>query len=65
MDDRQANNAELTPQQLDHLFELFLACREMDKEARSAWLRQACQGNLSLERRAPGQRGRQCRWIPE
>ena len=28
MDDRQANNAELTPQQLDHLFELFLACRE-------------------------------------
>lgn len=50
MENRESNNAELTPQQLDRLFELFLACREMDGEARSVWLREACQGDLSLER---------------
>ena len=50
MENRESNNAEMTPQQLDRLFELFLACREMDSEARSAWLREACQGDLSLER---------------
>jgi hypothetical protein len=27
---REANPAELTPQQLNRLFDLFLACREMD-----------------------------------
>jgi eukaryotic-like serine/threonine-protein kinase len=30
-------------------FELFLACREMDGEARTVWLREACQGDLSLQ----------------
>ncbi len=50
MENRESNNAEMTPQQLDRLFELFLACREMDSEARSVWLREACQGDLSLER---------------
>ena len=50
MENREFNNAELTPQQLDRLFDLFLACREMDSEARSAWLREACQGDLSFQR---------------
>jgi eukaryotic-like serine/threonine-protein kinase len=50
LENREANNAELTPQQLDRLLDLFLACREMDSKARSAWLREACGGDLSLER---------------
>jgi serine/threonine protein kinase/Tol biopolymer transport system component len=49
LENREVNNAEMTPQQLDRLFDLFLACREMDAEARSAWLREACQGDLSLQ----------------
>src|SRR3954470_13218749 len=39
----------MTPQQLDRLFELFLACREMDSETRSLWLPEACEGDLSLQ----------------
>jgi serine/threonine protein kinase len=50
LEPRETNNAEMTPQQLDRLFELFLACREMDTESRTAWLREACQGDVSLER---------------
>lgn len=50
MEQRETNNAEMTPQQLDRLFELFLACREMDTESRTAWLREVCHGDLSLER---------------
>jgi Tol biopolymer transport system component len=49
LENREANNAEMTPQQLDRLFDLFLACREMDAETRSAWLREMCQGDFSLE----------------
>ena len=49
MENREANNAEVKPQELDRLFELFLACREMDSESRRVWLREACQGDLSLE----------------
>jgi serine/threonine protein kinase/dipeptidyl aminopeptidase/acylaminoacyl peptidase len=48
LENREANNAEMTPQQLDRLFDLFLACREMDSDARNLWLREACQGDLSL-----------------
>jgi eukaryotic-like serine/threonine-protein kinase len=50
LENREANNAEMTPPPLDRLFDLFLACREMDSEARSAWLREACGGDLSLQR---------------
>jgi hypothetical protein len=50
LENREANHAEMTPQPLDRLFDLFLACREMDGEARSMWLREACQGDLSLQR---------------
>ena len=50
MEQRETNNAEMTPQQLDRLFEFFLACREMDTESRRVWLREVCQGDLSLER---------------
>ena len=50
LENREANNAEMTPQQLDRLFELFNACREMDSETRSVWLREACKGDESLER---------------
>ncbi|MBV9035331.1 MAG: PD40 domain-containing protein [Acidobacteriaceae bacterium] len=49
MENRKVNNAEMTPQPLDRLFDLFLACREMDAESRSAWLREACEGDLSLQ----------------
>ncbi len=42
-------NGELTPQQLERVFELFLASREMDDEARSLWLEDACGGDLSLQ----------------
>jgi hypothetical protein len=47
---QESNNAEMTTPPLDRLFDLFLACREMDSEARSAWLREACGGDLSLQR---------------
>jgi Tol biopolymer transport system component len=49
LENRESNNAEQTPPQLDRLFGLFLACREMDREARSVWLREACQGDVSLQ----------------
>src|SRR5215469_13967185 len=50
LENHDANNAELTPQALERVFDLFLACREMDAEPREIWLREACQGNLSLQR---------------
>jgi eukaryotic-like serine/threonine-protein kinase len=46
-----APNAELSAKELERLFELFLTCREMDSDAREAWLREACQGDPSLQRR--------------
>ena len=39
----------MTPEQLDRLFDLFLACREMESEARSVWLHEACDGDLSMQ----------------
>jgi Tol biopolymer transport system component len=50
LENHDANNAEMTPQALERVFDLFLACREMDAEPREIWLREACQGNLSLQR---------------
>ncbi len=50
MENHDASNTEMTPQQLGRLFDLFLACREMNSEARNAWLREACRGDVSLER---------------
>jgi serine/threonine protein kinase len=50
LEQRETNNAEMTQQQLNRLFDLFLACREMEPESRSAWLREVCKGDLSLER---------------
>lgn len=50
MEERRPNNAEMTPQPLDRLFDLFIACREMDGQARSVWLRDACEGNVTLQR---------------
>ena len=46
----ESKNVDLTPPQLKQLFELFLACREMESEARTAWLRKACKGDIALER---------------
>jgi len=50
LENGQANNAEMMPQELNRLFELFLACREMESEVQTVWLREACQGDLSLQR---------------
>jgi eukaryotic-like serine/threonine-protein kinase len=50
LENRESRNVELTPQQLDRLFSLFLACREMGSETRGGWLREACEGDLSLLR---------------
>jgi serine/threonine protein kinase len=51
LENRDAKNIELTPQELERLFELFLACREMDAEARGIWLREACQGDVDFQQR--------------
>jgi hypothetical protein len=37
------------PQSLDRVFDLFLVCRDMDSEARNAWLREACGGDPLLQ----------------
>jgi eukaryotic-like serine/threonine-protein kinase len=50
LEKREFNDAELTPQQADRLFELFLGCREMDGSARERWLQEACGGNELLQR---------------
>jgi hypothetical protein len=50
LENRELSHAEMTQQQLGRLFELFLACWEMDSETRSEWLHGACQGDLSLQR---------------
>lgn len=50
MENLESNNAEMTSRNLDRLFDLFLACRELQGEARSALLAEACAGNPSLQR---------------
>jgi serine/threonine protein kinase/Tol biopolymer transport system component len=46
---RESNNFDLKSQQLDRLFDLFLACRDMDTGARDAWLREKCRGDVTLQ----------------
>ena len=48
MDDPKKYSAEMSPP-LDRLFDLFLACREMEVEAARVWLSEACQGDMSLQ----------------
>jgi Tol biopolymer transport system component len=50
LEKREFNDAELTPQQADRLFELFLGCREMNGAARERWLQEACGGDELLQR---------------
>lgn len=49
MANRESDNLDLKSQQLDRLFDLFLACREMDTDARGAWLREKCEGDATLQ----------------
>jgi len=49
LEESKANPGEMTPPQLDRLFALFLACREMDSASRTVWLREACGSDSSLQ----------------
>jgi Tol biopolymer transport system component len=50
LEKREFNDAELTPQQADRLFELFLGCRELNGATRERWLQEACGGDELLRR---------------